>query len=405
MLEEYFKDTTILPMDFFHIPETEMQIAESIYKRFFNRSKLIVVQWTSCNITHTLNHFFDNVHSEIIDKLINDEEYHFCFQSDVEGWNMIQWYVPLCASAAAYGIPYNKLVFSTANLDVETQYETYAKRSGFRPPVKIIAYDHFLLSTSRFMEEIALDSGTFDGEKGYTLLDPEKYFDEMYKQKLTNDSNNIFLHLSRVVRNHRILFNYLADHSNYKKYYHLSQDQLPSIALESLADHTNISIDTLNKWNKKLPLTVDTNNFQINYGNLEPTFIDLFSNYLINIAGETNWSHNLFYSEKTYKPIGTMMPFLVYGNVGMNKDLKERHGFKLFENLFDYSWEDECNDIKRIEKLIAECDTLAERLDKYSYKDKVDIIMLQNKDIIIHNYETLLKATRLTRQQLITINL
>lgn len=401
MLDQYFKDINLLEHDFMVIPAEEMQVAESIYKKFFNRRKLLVVQWRSLNNKYELSHFFDNVQPHVIDSLINDEEYHICFQSDVEGWNQVQWYVPLCASAAGYGIPFSKLVFSTANLDVKHQYETYSKRSGFEPPIKIIGYDHFLVSSARWLEEVSVDPGA---EIKYTLNDPEKYFDEMYQTKLKNDPNNIFLHLSRVCRDHRIFFNYLADNSKYRKYYHLSQDKIHQNHVENLSIHTNIANVAYAKWCKKLPLIVDTNNFRINYGTYHPRFIKLFSNYLVNIAGETNWNNNLFYSEKTYKPIITMMPFLVYGTQGMNKELTTL-GFKLYDNLFDYSWENEFNGVERIKKLFAECENFATRLDKYSHKERVDIVILKEKDTIIHNFETLLKYVLFTNLPLITINL
>lgn len=401
MFEQYFKDISILEQDFMIIPADEMQVAESVYKKFFNRNKLLVIQWRSCNHTHTLSHFFDNVQNYIIEQLINDDEYHICFQSDVEGWNMTQWYVPLCASAASYGIPFSKLVFCTANLDVVKQYKTYSARSNFEPPVKIICYDHFLVSTSRWMEEIGLDKGS---NVGFSITDPELYFNEMYERKLNNNPDNIFLHLSRVCRDHRTFFNYLSDNSSNRKYYHLSQNRLHPDVLQSLSERTKIKESKLRDWNKKLPLTVDTKNFKYNHGNLSIKFIHLFSKYLINIAGETNWEHNLFYSEKVYKPICTMMPFLVYGNVAMNKELG-RHGFKLYDNLFDYSWEDEFNDLERIKKLFAECENFITRLEKYSHKERLDIIMLKEKETIIHNYETLQKYANLTEQELITINL
>lgn len=403
MLNKYVRDIELFNTYYRVVDEEDACIAEKLLRKYFNRDKLLVISWTTRNITINLPHFFDNINDNIIHSLVNDPEYHIVFQTDAEGWNMQQFYVPLCASASAYGIPFSKLVFITANLDIAKEYRNYSARTRFEPDVKLIAYNHFLVAMAQDLDFVA---ETYNKKIKFTLNDPEKYFDQMYKKKLKQNPNNVFLHLSRICRDHRIMFNYLIDHKNtYKNYYSLSQDYIAKTSLQIMSKkHYNIDYDDILSWSKKLPLHVDTTKFLFNYGLFDITYLKLYSKYLINIAGETNWSSNLFYSEKTFKPIGAMMPFLVYGNVGINKALTN-YGFKLYESLFDYSWDDEFDNVMRIELLVDMCTKLAARLEKYSWKEKVDVIMLGQKDVIIHNYETLLKQNDVLEQKIVTINL
>lgn len=55
-------------------------------------------------------------------------------------------------------------------------------------------------------------------------------------------------------------------------------------------------------------------------------------------------------TEKTFKPICLRMPFVIVGTCGSLKYLRS-YGFKTFSDLWDESYDDEVNDIQRIEKI------------------------------------------------------
>lgn len=48
----------------------------------------------------------------------------------------------------------------------------------------------------------------------------------------------------------------------------------------------------------------------------------------------------IFYTEKTYKPIMTKTPFIIHGATNQNKILRLYHGFEIFEEIFNYDFED-----------------------------------------------------------------
>ena len=80
------------------------------------------------------------------------------------------------------------------------------------------------------------------------------------------------------------------------------------------------------------------NNFKINWA-INTNFKSIFDKTLFHIANETevdNFNNTaLFYSEKTFKPISQMQPFVIYGQQGANKYLKEL-GYKTFNILLPF---------------------------------------------------------------------
>lgn len=88
-----------------------------------------------------------------------------------------------------------------------------------------------------------------------------------------------------------------------------------------------------------IPHDLDTiNNFQLNFN---PEWYD---HTCFSIVAETTADSNLplFVTEKTFKPIGFSHPFIICGQSGTLKFLKEL-GFETFENLFDESYDEQSN--------------------------------------------------------------
>ena len=88
----------------------------------------------------------------------------------------------------------------------------------------------------------------------------------------------------------------------------------------------------------------------------------------------------LHLTEKTFKPICLQMPFVIVGTAGSLKYLRS-YGFKTFGSLWDESYDEESNDIVRLEKIAQ----LLKELDTLSQKEKQELFRA-SKDIIQHNH-------------------
>ncbi len=85
-----------------------------------------------------------------------------------------------------------------------------------------------------------------------------------------------------------------------------------------------------------------------------------------------------FITEKTFKPILTEQPFLCYGSKNQNSILK-KYGFKLYDNIFDYSFDSEDDLEKRAEGVIQNIKNLKGMDLNKLYEENFDIILYNKK--------------------------
>jgi hypothetical protein len=106
----------------------------------------------------------------------------------------------------------------------------------------------------------------------------------------------------------------------------------------------------------------------------------------IDLVCETHQIRQWHFSEKTCKPLGFCKPFLVIGCVGWHK-IFEKLGFKLYDELFDYSF-DEIESFKdRHQAIMTQIKSILE-MDENTLKKK----LLDIKDKIHYNKRHLLEC-------------
>jgi len=120
-----------------------------------------------------------------------------------------------------------------------------------------------------------------------------------------------------------------------------------------------------------LPYELDTHhlssNEKTNFGATN-NMKDWYSDTYINLVTETFFGKNVFLSEKIFKPLSNLQPFIVLGDYRMLAELRKL-GFKTFEPFIDESYDEEIDSYKRMEKI------------------EIEIVKLKNKTIEeIHNW-------------------
>ena len=152
---------------------------------------------------------------------------------------------------------------------------------------------------------------------------PDRFFDEAYltEPKIVNK----FLCLNRKMHEHREYLLDLFDNLN------ISQQGLISRPEHFLG---NLDQDYINL------IKLDTTEFrQIPndiYGLGDP---DIWNSFFLNVVTETTTHTDVFISEKTWKPIIGLRPFVVLGDYSINSKLQDL-GFDTFDDLFGNWWED-----------------------------------------------------------------
>lgn len=112
----------------------------------------------------------------------------------------------------------------------------------------------------------------------------------------------------------------------------------------------------------------------------------------VNVITETLTSSNvIFITEKTYKSIYTCQPFIIVGNAGILRKLKEL-GFKTFDKWWDESYDHETDLEIRIQKII----NILEEIASWDLS-KCTNIRKEMKEVLIHNYNKMLDKSEIIK--------
>ena len=171
---------------------------------------------------------------------------------------------------------------------------------------------------------------------------------------------------------------------------------IQKIDLETLTSQISKIIDNPNKEYIKeiesiLPYELDTHhlstNEKTNFGatnNMKDWYTDTY----INLVTETFFGRNVFLSEKIFKPLSNLQPFIVLGDYGTLAELK-RLGFKTFEPFIDESYDLEIDPKERIKKIEIEIEKLKnksiEEIHNWYYSIK-DVLLYNQKHM--YSFET-----------------
>jgi hypothetical protein len=150
--------------------------------------------------------------------------------------------------------------------------------------------------------------------------------------------------------------------------------------LSRFSDMRLVSDDVLAA-DKLLPLVLDNPNFS-RYPmehSVDPVK-HLYDTSLINIVTETYFFNKIIHiTEKTYKPIAFMQPFILVAAAGSLQHLKDM-GFKTFSNFWDESYDQELDDKKRFRKITALIQSIAD----WTEEEKTEFTF-KVKDIVDYN--------------------
>jgi hypothetical protein len=105
----------------------------------------------------------------------------------------------------------------------------------------------------------------------------------------------------------------------------------------------------------------------------------------VNIVNETLYEDNTIYiTEKTVKPISCAQPFIILGNKGSLKKLKEM-GYMTFDRWWDESYDDGENIDCRIEKVVQ----VIREISTWD-SDKCFEVTQEMEETLIHNFNLLM---------------
>jgi len=112
--------------------------------------------------------------------------------------------------------------------------------------------------------------------------------------------------------------------------------------------------------------------------------IKFYNDFFVDVVAETYTIGKTFFTtEKTFRPMLALTPFITYGPQGFLSNLRAKYGFQTFNQWWDESYDDyqQYERIKKIYTVIDFLDTLSISDRQQMYKDMQDTL-LHNKKIL-----------------------
>lgn len=166
----------------------------------------------------------------------------------------------------------------------------------------------------------------------YTYYGMVNFYGGIENSLIINENiDKIYLNLNNHAREHR---------SSFIDY--LSKYDLIDYGINTWNDDLNSNEYRYEYWT---PKNLKFDDFDTNQ--LQKSFTKklLNSNTLFNMVVETHYdNNNVFYTEKTWKPILMGQPFIILGNINQNLNLY-KYNFNLYDKVVDYSF-DEIGNLK-----------------------------------------------------------
>ena len=267
------------------------------------------------------------------------------------------------ANARSYGIPFERMAFLDANYFTPTLQAEYGSKGFYYP----------------YWENHVGAGHMWHDQR--TLVN--SHIQRMIKRDMNYEYN--LIHLNRRARWHRaltttacfyrwrdlpVLWSYTEPDRNWLTDWHRTIEQ----------DLINAGVtgqDYLDAMPKLIDCDRETNDTFLN--------CDMQYRAYVNFTNETMFvePNTMFFSEKMFKPILACQPFILSGNAGSLKHLREL-GYKTFHPYIDESYDLEANPAKRMSMLLAE----AERIARMSPAE-IKLFMSRVAPICIHNYDTI----------------
>lgn len=286
-------------------------------------------------------------------------------------------------------IPLDKVIFGTSCYNAEKVLQNILVKNNIQKEMNVLKHNWALRSCSQHWYDVLT-------RNDYRFYEDINHVESIVTEKddLSKKRKHKFMSLNFKLRSQRLLFfgflNKLGILNENLISYDLEDENLEYVSSQQRIrfEDTNrqewfdeeISIGDINP--KKQ--VVDIENIKMARGHgweRKETYLDSY----INITTESQFFEECWYmSEKTFKPIANLQPFIIIGSPFTLKELK-KYGFKTFGEFWDESYDEERDNFKRLEKIT----NLIKRLNNMSI-DELHELYLKMLPILKHNQKQLL---------------
>jgi|TARA_Y100000310_G_scaffold205828_1_gene206178 hypothetical protein len=350
---------------------------------------------------------FLDIFSDRIKKLVKENNGFILVSWFAEGHITQQNYKDLHNELKKHNIPANKIMFLASDMNGNIQYDKFCDRNNIKDKIHIFEASHRLEASVYYYNIIT--NGIYDKEKMDNIHPyPNSFFtvDEMFEMEDTI-REKYFLSYNRVIREYRLALVSMLYDLGFDKKGIISlgakeyNDEHGGIWPDKITDflkneeENNLVSTAMEKIKHLYPIKADQdiipNTIFDEDGNKIGGAIGDFNNFshqykrvYFNIVTESSYYDEcIYFSEKTFRPIGQLTPFILMSTPYSLAKLREI-GFKTFNGWIDERYDNEEDNDKRFFMILDEikrlCNMSKEELHDWYYS---------LTDILIHNQKTL----------------
>lgn len=345
--------------------------------------------------------FFTYVKKKVQNQMKEDKKCFFLFDASTEGFSTIYgepYFDILYKMAQKYDIDPRRIFFTSSNMKDNDNIMRYNMEHNIKTSINVFTYLNFeqMIFGTAGQTEIEL-SENLDVDAVV-----EKRINTAVKRTKIKyhhpEFSKLGLSLSRVNRPHRTFSAMEIFNSNHFKDMYVSHGSLKGMNLdyyltEMPFPNSGVNFQQLKNFKKQLPLIVDTEDFKTNHATALHS--DLNDQSLFQIVNETfvnDWhGTSLFWSEKTFRSIYHMQPFVIWGQPGINKRMVD-YGYKLYDDWFDLSFDDINDPVKRWRALWKEVRKQMDYIRTLPTVKQHIRWKFKNERVLVHNFRTLLEG-------------
>ena len=315
----------------------------------------------------------NQMHYKVLDRVKNKTAYILITQL-FEGYMQDEFLKSMTEYFIAKHIPLSQIIYLTNCGNGKIVYDDFCNRNGLPPEMKMEYIPTFRVDRANIEDAIT---------------------ESLVTDYIAGPRTKTFLCFNRRYNDHRLLLFLFLSKKNLVDQCYISMAKTQPEANRTFKENVKYLLTKMNPYDltpddiieadNRLPLVLDSEDFS-KYP-MEQTIDpvrDLYKNSLVNIITETYFFNNIIHiTEKTYKPIAFMQPFVMLGSYGSLKHIKDM-GFKTFGEFWDESYDLEKDDIKRFTMVTAVIESIASWTDQ----EKIDFTYAV-KDIVEYNLKHL----------------
>tara|TARA_S200002703_G_scaffold49730_1_gene43161 strand:+ start:1174 stop:2265 length:1092 start_codon:yes stop_codon:yes gene_type:complete len=281
-----------------------------------------------------------------------------------------------------FSIPENKLVLVMGDCSLSENYKKFVRKNKIKKTINTL---------NGYFMEICVRQSFGDDYKNKVIKN--------VKRNLGKLKNKRFITLNGKLKPHREQLINFIEKNNLNKHIDYS-------VMEYNKPLDNYNFENVNVQKKVNKLYREETNNRVSWHNMKKdqhtdfhinqiytdskwwfarkeNLLPMYNKYNLDIVteSESNVSDKIFFTEKTLRPLYFGLPFLLMGNEGMLKGLREM-GYATYDNIFDESYDTKKNWKSRLRIITSEVKRFCELSDK-DFSNEIK----KTTDNVLHNVD------------------